>query len=222
MRKGNKVDLATPQEVVRLALLALAGSWFAWYLFLSVGWSRYLFPVTFIGSFFAAAVLRDLTDDFSLSSTIKRGASTLRRAHFSWQNSGALLAVILTVWSLSITIKGLYYTHFIFPDSSVIEVVHFLNTQTPSNSLIETYESELHFLLNRLYHYPPDQVSVDLNLRNRGRDITINYDPLTADPDYLVIGSYGHGSRLYNPVLTSGAFRLLRTYGGYDVYERVR
>jgi hypothetical protein len=222
MRNRDNVDLGTPQEVVRLGLLSLAGSWLAWYFFLSIGWSRYLFPATFIGSIFAAAALRDLTDDFNPSSTIKRAASSLRRWDFSWQNSGAFLTVVLMVWSLSITIKGLYYSYFIFPDSSVIEVARFLNSQTPSNSLIETYESELHFLMNRLYHYPPDQVSVDLNLRNRGRDIAIKYDPLPADPDYLVIGSYGHGSQLYNPVLTSGAFRLLRTYGRYDIYERVR
>ena len=88
--------------------------------------------------------------------------------------------------------------------------------------MIETYESELYFLVNRRYHYPPDQTHVDLNLRNLGKDVAIQYDPLAADPDYLVIGSVGHGSELYKAVLDKKAFRILRTYGSYDVYERVR
>jgi hypothetical protein len=80
----------------------------------------------------------------------------------------------------------------------------------------------LHFLLNRRYRYPPDQISVDLNLRNLGKAVVINYDPFAVDPDYLVVGSFSHGSELYAPVLTNGTFRLLHRYKGYDLYERVR
>jgi hypothetical protein len=210
------------REVVKLTLIFLAGSWFAWYLLLSVGWARYLFPVTFVGSIFVAAMLRDLTADFSILPTIQRGAAALKLSPFSWQNLGALLAVILTAWSLPTTVKRLYDLYFIIPDSSAREVAHFLNTQTPSNALIETYESELHFLLNRSYHYPPDQTHVDLHLRNLGRHMSITYNPLAADPQYLVIGHLGPGSELYQPILASGAFRFVRTYGSYTVYERVR
>ena len=222
IKNSREVSASESGECIRLTLIVLAGSWFAWYLLLSVGWARYLFPATFVGSIFVAAMLRDLTDDFSLSSTIRRGASTLRRSHLSWQNSRALLTIIVTAWSLSLTLKGLYHIYFIFPDTSAQQVAYFLNTQTPSNTLTETYESELHFLVNRRYHYPPDQTHVDLNLRNLGKDVAIQYDPLAADPDYLVIGSVGHGSELYKAVLDKKAFRILRTYGSYDVYERVR
>src|SRR5262249_40196124 len=38
--------------LVRLALLALSASWLAWYLLLSVGVPRYLFPATFLGAIF--------------------------------------------------------------------------------------------------------------------------------------------------------------------------
>ena len=58
------VDL--DRELVRLALLVLAGGWYAWFVLLSVGVPRYLFPATFIGSIFVAALLYDLTDRFSL------------------------------------------------------------------------------------------------------------------------------------------------------------
>jgi hypothetical protein len=209
------------REIVRLALVFLAGSWFAWYLLLSVGWPRYLFPATFVGSIFVAAMLHDWTHHFNLLSTIRHAVVALKPRQIKWHNLRTLLAIILVAWSLSITLKGLYHLYFIFPDTSAQQVAHFLNTQTPTNALIETYESELHFLLNRRYHYPPDQISVDLNLRNLGKNISINYDPLGADSDYLVIGGMGHGSELYRSILDK-EFRLLQTYGGYHIYERVR
>lgn len=50
----------------------------------------------------------------------------------------------------------------------------------------------------------------------------IRYDPLEANPDYLVIGPHSKRWQLYEPVLRTGAFRLLRSYTRYQIYERVR
>jgi hypothetical protein len=50
--------------VLRAALLALAGSWFAWFALLSVGVPRYLFPATFVAGIFTAALVHDLTNGF--------------------------------------------------------------------------------------------------------------------------------------------------------------
>lgn len=102
-------------------------------------------------------------------------------------------------------------------------MARFFNTQTDEAILIETYESELHFLLNRRYHYPPDQTHVELNRRSLlQQDVVIDYDPLAADPDFLVVGRFSHANDLYAPVLETNAFRLLFQDGLYDVYERVR
>jgi hypothetical protein len=104
-----------------------------------------------------------------------------------------------------------------------MEVATTLNTQTPPDTRIETYESELLFLLNRPYHYPPDQVHVDLNRRMLlDEHVTIAYDPLAADPDYLVVGSFAGWNGLYDPVIKSGAFHLIDHIDSYDIYERVR
>ena len=73
---------------------------------------------------------------------------------------------------------------------SLNDTLHFLNTSTPPNGLIETYETELHFTLNRRYHYSPDQVQVDLIRRNSfGERVKTNYNPLKADPDILLSAS---------------------------------
>lgn len=208
-------------QVVRLALLTLTGSWFAWYVLLSVGWLRYLFPATFIGSIFVAALLSDLTNHFSLSSTLRHSTRIFR--HFSRQSAGALLAVLLIAMTLPATLKMLYRSYVVQADVSVFQAADFLNTRTASNALIETYDSELFFLLDRPYHYPPDQIHVELNRRTfLGQDVPINYDPLAADPDYLVVGPISRMWDLYREVLEGNHFALLGVIGHYEVYQRQR
>ena len=117
----------------------------------------------------------------------------------------------------------LYESYFVKADASALEVVDFLNTRTSSDSIIETYDSELFFLLNRPYHYPPDQIHVELNRRTfLKQHLSIDYDPLAADPDYLVVGPYSKLWKLYDRAVQSGSFRLVQPYGRYDVYQRVR
>lgn len=223
IKEKEHPELSTDLKIVRLALLSLTGSWFGWYLFFSVGVPRYLFPATFFGSIFVAALLYNLTDHFSLSSTIKNGGSALSTWHFTLQNTGALLATLMIAWSVPITMVTLYRHYLHYAEGSAIQVANFLNTQTPARSLVETYDSELFFLIDRYYHYPPDQISIQLSRRSMiGQDVPIDYDPLAKDPDYLVVGPFSRLWHLYDPVLGKGVFRLLRTYNNYDIYERVR
>jgi hypothetical protein len=209
--------------MLRLMLLTLAGSWLVWYVLLSAGYVRYLVPPTFVGSIFAAALLYELTDRFSLASTVQRSGQALRHLRINWQNAGALLAIALVTMVLTLNLRTLAQFYLDSADTSVLQVAHFFNTQTETDTLIETYDSELFFLLDRPYHYPPDQIHVELMRRVvLGQDVPIEYDPLAADPDYLVVGPFVRIWGLYQPAQASDAFRLLRTYGDYRIYERVR
>lgn len=209
-------------DIVLLAVLALAGSWFGWFALLSAGTPRYLFPATFFGSLFAAIMLYDLTDGYSLRAVLDRVVTLLKSRQAVGQGLVALLLLLLVPLMLSITFLT-FRMNYLADDDSAEQVARFFNTQTPPGTLVETYASELHFLLDRPYHYPPDQVHIELNRRTMLlQDVTIDYDPLAADPDYLVTGEYTQRNDLYEPVIESGAFRLLRTYGHYEVYERVR
>jgi hypothetical protein len=223
LRNVRNSDLNDAPELVRLMLLILAGSWLGWYAFFSIGWIRYLFPVAVLSSPFIACLLFDLTGAFGFSSTLKEAASAFRTRRFR-QNSGAVGAYVLIVILVFHGFQALrfYDAYLRWGDSSVIEVTRFLNTATPPAALIETYESELFLFLDRPYHYPPAQVNADLIRRdNLKQDVTIDYDPLGSDPDYLVVRRH-LGPHLYDPVLTTGAFRPLQTFGLYEVYERVR
>jgi hypothetical protein len=55
-----------------------------------------------------------------------------------------------------------------------------------------------------------------------GRLVPTEYDPLPADPDYLVLNWDFVSQIVYVHALRSGAFRSLRAFGPYEVYERVR
>src|SRR6185295_16623904 len=217
--RGNK-KLQNHTEVIQLSLLVFSGSWFAWYLILSLGWPRYLFPAAFIASPFVASMLCDWTNKFSVAYTIERSAALLKTLHLDRRNVSAFAAVILVAMSLGRTLTVLYGAYVVDADSSVKDVVNFLNTKTPPNALIETYESELFSFLKRRYHYPPDQVHVELIRKNSfGEPVTINYDPLTADSVYLVLGRQNRFWDFYDPYLKTGAFRLLKTFSMYKIYE---
>jgi 4-amino-4-deoxy-L-arabinose transferase-like glycosyltransferase len=223
IKSRDKLLAQDHREVVRLALLVLATSWFGWYVSLSNGVFRYLFPVTLVGSIFLAAMLGNLTENFSLLSTIKRVNFTVRHRRLSSHRVGALLAMLLVMISVPMTLRMLYQSYVVDPDASVLKVIDFLNTQTPPDSVIETYDSELFFLLKRRYHYPPDQIHIELIRRiHLDQDFSIDYDPLPADPDYLVVGPQSKHWRLYDPFLSTGEFRLLKTFRRYNVYARVR
>ena len=119
---------------------------------------------------------------------------------------------------------ALYKTYVVDADSSAQQTADFLNTRTHPGALIETYDSELFFLLNRHYQYPPDSAHVQLIRRTflYEDNTRIEYDPLAANPDYLVVGPHSKQWKLYEPVLATGAFRLLQSYSRYRIYERIR
>jgi dolichyl-phosphate-mannose-protein mannosyltransferase len=215
--------LRTQTDMVHFSFFVLAGSWFAWFETLSLGWPRYLFPASFVGSMFVAATLDDWTNHFSLAYTIEKAATALKKLRFLGANLKALAAIVLVVMPVGQTLAVLNEVYVAKADSSIDDTLRFLNTATPRNALIETYESELFFLLNRRYHYPPDKVHIDLIRRNSlGEGVKIDYDPLAANPDYLVVGPQSKFWDFYDPYLKSGVFRLLRTYSRYEIFERVR
>jgi hypothetical protein len=217
--------IANPARwVVQLALLAMVGSWLAWYLLFSIAWERYFFPALFMGSIFVAAALDDL---------VRRGITTLQQGSAPplfrhWQTTPYILGgLILVVSLLGLSPFYIHTQRAIFrsgeSNTAILQVADYLNTRTSPNALIESYDSELFFFLDRPYHFPPNEVHVLLNRRTfLDQDLPIDYDPLSVDPDYLVVGGMGKLWGLYDEVLESAEFRHLRSYRGYDIYERVR
>jgi hypothetical protein len=198
-----------------------AGSWFAWFALLSVGVPRYLFPATFVAGMFTAALVYDLTNRSRPAFVIDGLVALLRTRRLTQWSMEAWLAMLLATTTTPLTMLS-YWQHFTADERAAVRVAAFLNTQTPPDALIETYESELHFLLDRRYHYPPDQTHVELNRRSLLGQAPVAYEPPTVSPSYLVVGRFAAGNHLYDAVLAPGSFREVIRDGRYTVYERIR
>jgi 4-amino-4-deoxy-L-arabinose transferase-like glycosyltransferase len=233
-RKPESLDVDL--NVLRLALLTLTAAWLIWFVTLSMGVVRYLFPPVLVGSVFTSVLLRDATCSFRLREMLRRAARALTARH--WSRAGGPLLVV-----------GSFIAMFLFgaqsmlaqlrmdsaQGSAVTDVAAYLNTHAGAQALVESYDVEIFPFLNSRYHFPPDQTHVDLIqrllLNHQPGDalapfdldlVPINYDPLAADPDYLVVGAFGRIWRLYEPVLRTNAFRLVQDFGVYQIYQRVR
>lgn len=216
-------ELETTTRAVMIAYFILAGSWFGWWALASTGWTRYLFPSAFLASIFVSAMFHEWTNGFRIREMLWNTATNLIHRQTSWSDLRMLATLFLVVWSFVHTVTDLNDGLFRKTNTSLFQTVEYLNTSTPSTAVIETYESELFFFLHRRYHYPPDQVHVELIRReDLSESRVINYDPLSADPDYLVVGIWCRYYKCYDSVLNDRIFKLVKVFGPYQIFERVR
>ena len=218
----DRWQLATPSAVVSCMWLVFAGSWFVWFASLSVGWERYLFPATFAASVFVAAFLAELTYNFDLQATLRQLAKSLQQRRLQRAGVAGLAAIMLIAATLPLAAETLYRAYILEPNQSAVQTAAFLNSSTAANTRIETYESELFFFLQRPYHFPPDEIHVALDRQMvLKQPMPTQYTPLAAQPDVVVIGSFSRMWKLYDALPSAPNFRLVRSFGMYDIYERI-
>jgi hypothetical protein len=214
-------EKAEIEDILQISLWALVAGWLAWYLFLSAGWARYFLPVVFLGSPLMARLLYELTHGYSLFYTVDTAGSALRHLRFNLHALGVLGAILLVSVYVYFTMGQWYLAYVVYPSAAVYQVAGYLNTQTPPDALIESFESEVLFLLDRPYHFPPDQKDVDLIRIGLGEIQSVDYNPMLIDPDYIVVGPFGEYGHLYDSTLQSGLFRLVYERDPYRVYARL-
>lgn len=208
----------TWRDVTRLMVWTLGVSWLGWFLLLSVGWERYVFPAVFLSAPFLAGLVRELSLGGPVMSRRElvylSGPSALR-----YRLCGLILLMGMGVLALD-ALNDLRWSD---RDTQVTAVAAFLNDATPAGAVVETFDSELFLLLQRPFHYPPAQVNVELIRRQwHGGHSSVAYDPLMADPDYIVVGRFGRWLGVYQSLVEAGQVRLVRHIGRYEVFERIR
>jgi hypothetical protein len=227
MWKSRAGTSLTAVSILRVVLFTFVASWFLWYLCLSAGVMRYLFPAVFVGSIFVAVLLADMTNEFRIVHSLRlvllpayrRQTQPISRAAL-WKTGLAL--IIMGSVSLY-TFMSLARAYTVDASDVPQRVAQLLNARAAPNDVIETYDSELFFFLDRPYHYPPDQTHIDLIKKTFLKEtVPITYDPLEANPEYLVVGPFSRDWQLYDSVLETGAFRKIQSIGAYDIYQRVR
>jgi hypothetical protein len=207
-------------DAVRVLLLTFSLSWFGWFFLLSLGGARYAFPMWFVATPFVAALLYDWSQGCDARGMItafglRAGEAGLVR----FRQIGVIFLVVLSLW---MAVQARYAFRGREDGRALQDVVAFLHSRVPATALIETYESELLFLLNRRYHYPPAQLNVDFIPQMWKEERNLVYDGLIADPDYVVVGEFGRWAGIYRRLVETGQVRLILQVGRYQVYERVR
>lgn len=217
----QKDDCWSPKFIWSLILWAFAFSWFFWFVFLSIGFLRYLFPGLLVGNILAANAFYELTDGLAFGVLLRRLAQSVHNRCIDNKSVLKFMIVTLLLVVSVASLKSINNVIGVRRENAYSQVLEFLNTQIEPDALIETYESELFLFLEHDYHYPPDSIQHVLNRRfYLGEDLPLVYNPADLGIDYLVIGWSGF-LRLYDPLLDSRDFELVYRNTRYLVYRRI-
>jgi 4-amino-4-deoxy-L-arabinose transferase-like glycosyltransferase len=208
------------RNLPRLAVWTFAVSSMAWYLLLSNGVPRYLFPAVFLSSIFLAGLLREVTGGFDPTAV----GNMARGLHLSYwrrltraQRRTLILVVPVACASVLVLVSTLRR-----PDDSLFRLAEYLRTSVPPGAVIETYDAEILFVADQPVHFPPDGTHVQFIRRSllRDRHVVIRYDPLAAGPGYLVVGNFSRIWQVYPDDWIAQHFRLEREFGEYTLYRQ--
>lgn len=210
----------SPLFYMRLAYYSLTISWLVWFAVGAMNWQRYLYPVAFLGNVFVAIFLSKMTNNFESSQIVIRAYELLRRLRFTHKSMQAVLSIVILSYMGTLI---LITSTSILSNDDTEKIAQYLNQSTPSDVLVETYDSELLFLVQRRFSYPPDQVQVELNKRAfLSQDVDIQYDPMLMDPDYIVVGPSSNMWKLYDSVLAQQkSWELIYEVPNYRVYRQI-
>ncbi len=206
---------------VRVMLLVLSSTWLGWYMLLSAGEPRYALPALLCATPLTAEMFYRFSRGFDSRFLWMAIASLGRAMRFNKDQTKAVIAVGLLAVMIAVVVQERYAFRSRDVDRDVVTVADYFNARTPPEALIETYDSELFLFLNRPYHYPPPQVVVEVIRHHQYPAIPVTYDPLEADPDYIVVGDFGRWGGFYNPLVEQNRMRLVKTIGRYQIYEPV-
>jgi hypothetical protein len=209
-------------DAVRAMLLTFSLGWCGWFLALSLGGERYAFPLWFLATPFVVALVYEWSQGYDLRGLAESIRSIIYRKplrSFHLQHVSILLLVLVIG---AMAVQARYAFRGREDGSAFQQAIDFLQRHVPSDALIETYESELLFLLPGPYHYPPAQLDIGLIQKGWKQDLQLPYDALGADPDYVVIGDFGRRAGIYQTAVDQGQIRLVQRVGRYQIYERVR
>jgi 4-amino-4-deoxy-L-arabinose transferase-like glycosyltransferase len=217
---AQRSTVETNKTILQTALGGLGASWFVWYAFMSLPTPRYMFPPFFIGCMFIAAYLDELTGGFDLRVFVQRFSDPLLRRKFTFINLQIFVMLIALCINLIAVIKLAQYGLTIQRYDPILASAY-LRENIPAGARVETFESELFFLAPEVdYHFPSDFVSMQAQRKTSiDPQFPIDYDPLEAKPDYIVVGPIGHLWPIYDDVVKQEFSHLEADIGNYQIYH---
>jgi 4-amino-4-deoxy-L-arabinose transferase-like glycosyltransferase len=197
----------------QLALIVFTGIWLVWYVFASIGWSRYAFIAEATTHIFYAVLLYDV---FVALLPLKQ--INLKRQ--GWQLASAFALVLITGWMLASgysTIRQIIWSD----NKSYFEFAAYLDQNVPPNAVVESWEWELDLITDLRYHHPTTEVTnaITYELWVAYSPVTLDYDPRQFAPDYLVVGPFARWTQLYTRTGLLKTADLQKTIGEYELYR---
>ncbi len=189
-----------------VGLLIFSLTWLGWYIGCSIGWPRYIFVGTAVLPIWTGGLLVALT----------RG----RRVAFVplWARVCAAVALVATLAGLF----GVAHVRTILgPQQYDMErLVTYMQATIPASAVVETWEWNLDMLLPQRLHHPttPDVNTVTRHLIS-GDDVTLSYNTLQANPDYIIDGPFSGWTGVYKATLRGENVRQVFASGTYALYE---
>jgi hypothetical protein len=175
-----------------------------------------------VASPFIATSLSDLTHGYDFRWVMRQAARLLtgREKQMGFQ---AIFCLLLFTLALTVNVK---MTIISFQEITIVNpqaAAQKLQELIPPNALVETWDSEIMFLAPAVrFHYPPDQTFVKAIERgNLDPGLPLDYDPLKANPDYLLVGIFSKTWGIYDDLIQQGDFKMQAAFNGYELYSRV-
>lgn len=190
-------------ELTLALFVAFSAGWFAIF---SVGWPRYAYVGLVIALLLCGKLAWDILEKFI-------GISTRQ-----WALAG-------TVWGLVLLglFNNIYPALQQSPATPVKEMARYIAQAVPADAVIETWEWELDALSGHREYHHPGQAYLFMAIRqfsHEKRNFELAYDPLQADPDYLVTGTMSDWTGIYPPEVLERDFVLVVAFGNYRLYRR--
>ncbi len=157
-----------------------------WYVFLSIGWSRYAFYPIVLTPLLAAGAL---TAFWSAGSEwMSRSLAPAQR----WVIMGAATAILVLGGSGTLV-------RFENRSSDDFEAMRDVLATLPQDAVIETWEWDIAIDMPNQFHYPPTPVTNAYTEQTYfGVRLPANlYNPCQFEPDYLLVGPFGSWTGIY-------------------------
>jgi hypothetical protein len=194
--------------IVLLPVVALA-----YFVLLCSGWPQFLIAPAVLATVSVAVLWTDMLQHLASMS-----ADRPRRTDLS-----------AVTWLLCLTMFGYGMQYVIRHDvssnsDSHAGVVAFLERSVPEGAVVETWERELQVLSTRTFHFPDQSFLAETNgalFRGRPRAGGLSADYFRSSrAAFLVVGSFGRTSGIYDAAFIRGHCRLLQRFGdGSSMFE---
>lgn len=193
------------QGLSEALLVIIVGLWLTWFVGASLGWPRYAFPAVALGSILIARALIDLITWLRSGTPVRRTLAVL----------GTCYAALFMLVPLVLSANAVLH-----PDDSAHRFAAYLDQHVPQETIVETWEPELGVLTDHRYHYPPIEL-LDTAVRHQWLSgPPLAYDGLQDAPAYVVVGSFGRYTGIYDTVILEQEYIEEHTVGSYVLFRR--